>query len=162
MVEQFSLLLGLLNDDDVTDFDNIGLPFGPADFTGAYQWTLNLAPGASQTLFVGVGVNTAAPASGPPPPPADFIRGDSDGDGVLIGLSDSLYVLFFQFVSGSPPPPCMEAADIDGDGSFSGLLEAVYLLTHVFAMGPPPPQPYPECGPDPAPATSLGCVSNGC
>ena len=43
MVEQFSLLLGLLNDDSVTDFDNLGLPFGPADFTGAYQWTLDLA-----------------------------------------------------------------------------------------------------------------------
>lgn len=162
-VEQFSELLGLLNDGEVTDFDNLGLPFGPADFTGSYQWVLDLQPGESQSLFVGVGVNTTAPASGgPPPAPADFIRGDVDGDGVLIGLADSLYVLFFQFVSGSPPPPCMEAADVDGNGTFSGLLEGLYLLTQVFAMGPPPPPPYPRCGPDPDPATSLGCVLSGC
>ncbi len=63
------------------DLSDNGLPFGPADFTGAFQWNVSLIPGAQRTLrattghndvFVGQpgGVtyfgNTVGGASGPP------------------------------------------------------------------------------------------------
>lgn len=92
--------------------------------------------------------------------PGDFIRGDCDANGVLNGLVDTLFILAFAFQQG-PTPPCMEAADVDGNGDFNGLLDALYLLASLFSCCPPPP-PYPTCGPDPDPATSLGCESHPC
>lgn len=53
-----------LSNTTVTDFTNTGLPFGPGDFTGGLQWTLQLAPGASGTVRVYVACNqTATPVS---------------------------------------------------------------------------------------------------
>jgi len=55
---------GQLSNTTVTDFTNTGLPFGPGDFTGGLQWTLQLAPGASGTVQVYVACNqTATPVS---------------------------------------------------------------------------------------------------
>lgn len=49
----------------VENLNNTGLPFGPADFTGAFQWDINLAPGQSITLMSGFTLNGAAvPAPG--------------------------------------------------------------------------------------------------
>ena len=88
---------------------------------------------------------------------AVFVRGDSDGNGDFNGLSDGVFVLTYGFVPGSPEPPCFEAADADGDGTFNALVDGLYILQAAFAGGPLPPPPYPDCGPDPESATSLGC-----
>ena len=93
--------------------------------------------------------------------PGDFIRGDSDGNGTFSGLLDGLHLLAFGFSNG-PPPPCLEAADADGNAILNALPDAVYILAHGFSGGPPPPAPYPFCGMDPEPATSLGCAVSTC
>lgn len=90
-----------------------------------------------------------------------FIRGDADGDGIFNGLVDALFTLNFQF-AGGPVGPCLEAMDADGDGNFSGLVDALLILAHQFQAGPPPPAPYPECGNDPDPVTTLGCDGSSC
>ncbi len=96
-----------------------------------------------------------------PNPLPDFIRGDASGDGVFNGLSDAIVMLSFQF-SGGPAPACMESADANNDGLFNGLTDALWVLNHAFTGGPPPAAPYPACGVDPEPGTSLGCGVNAC
>lgn len=50
-VTPFAALLNALNDGDVDDLDNTGLPFGPGDFTGAFQFDdAALGAGASTTF----------------------------------------------------------------------------------------------------------------
>ena len=88
---------------------------------------------------------------------APFIRGDADGNGVFDGLLDALTILRFQFIAGDAPR-CLEAADVDGNGVFNGLFDAIYGLNHHFAGGPAPPHPYPRCGLDLSPTTSLSCL----
>lgn len=44
----------------VTNFGNTGLPFGSGDFTGGFQFTLQLAAGATETVSVHQACNTAA------------------------------------------------------------------------------------------------------
>lgn len=105
-------------------------------------------------------VDMGAYETQPPMTPA-FIRGDANGDGVFSGLVDALFVLAHQF-QGGPAPLCLEAADADGDGTFSGLLDGIRILSHTFSGGAAPPAPYPLCGFDPDPASSLGCAANGC
>ena len=90
-----------------------------------------------------------------------FIRADSDGNGIFNGLVDALFTLAFQF-QGGPAPVCLEAADADGDGTFNGLVDALYTLAFQFQGGTPPPAPYPDCGPDPDAPGSIGCDPNGC
>ena len=97
------------------------------------------------------------------PAPICMEAADVDGNGVFNGLVDARFLLLFQFVPGSPHPPCLEAADADGDGSLTGLVDGLYILNEQFVLGsPPPPPPYPDCGADPDPASSLGCQPNGC
>lgn len=47
----------LLSDAAITEFDNTGLPFGPADFTGGWQFSLLLPPSGSETVTVLLLVN---------------------------------------------------------------------------------------------------------
>ena len=47
--------------------------------------------------------------------------------------------------------------DANGDGLFNGLTDGLWILNHQFSGGPPPADPYPSCGMDPDPASSLGC-----
>ena len=159
-VTVFASLRSMLEDGDVTTLDNSGLPFAPGDFTGAFQWTLDLAPGESATVCATFGVNDGAPECGGSAGP-DFVRGDFDGNGMFNGLIDALAALDFQF-GGADPPICAEASDADGDGAFNGLIDALYMLAHQFQGADPPPAPYPMCGQDPDPAGSLGCAPNGC
>jgi hypothetical protein len=49
-----------LSNTTVTNFANTGLPFGPGDFTGGFQWTLQLAPGATGTVQLYIACNTTA------------------------------------------------------------------------------------------------------
>jgi len=79
------------------------------------------------------------------PPPAQFIRGDSNGDG-SVDVSDAVKIVFHLF-SGADLS-CRDAADIDDDEQLN-ITDAVRLLGHLFRGGPPPADPYPGSGPDP-------------
>ena len=59
-VTTWQILRTLLNDALVTDLDGTGLPFGPADYTGAFQWSLGLPPQASDTITSVLSVNEPA------------------------------------------------------------------------------------------------------
>ena len=66
-VNSFATLRGLLTNTAIDDLNNTGLPFGPADFTGAFQWTLIIPGGSDVTVnvFSSYGINTPAiPAPG--------------------------------------------------------------------------------------------------
>lgn len=47
----------LLNDTSADDFDSTGLPFGPGNFTGGFQWTLTLQPSESTEVAVVIGID---------------------------------------------------------------------------------------------------------
>jgi hypothetical protein len=48
----------VLGNTDLTNFSNTGLPFGPGDFTGAFQWApVNVPNGASATFTVNQAIN---------------------------------------------------------------------------------------------------------
>jgi hypothetical protein len=53
-VGEYSTLRDLLTDNAVTNLNNMGLPFGPGDFTAAYQWNVNLGAGGTTVFFVGL------------------------------------------------------------------------------------------------------------
>ena len=123
---------------------------------GAVVFNSIVVAGANQPLSFEDGSLLLVPLVGPP-----FLRGDADGSGEFMGLVDGLFILTWNF-QGGPEPPCLVAADSDGDEILNGLVDALYLLAHQFGGGPPPPAPYPNCGPDPDPATSLGCAVSTC
>lgn len=58
----------VLGDASVTNFDSTGLPFGPGDFTGGFQWSLSIPAGASRSVTAMIAVNTS------------LVRGDFDDD----------------------------------------------------------------------------------
>lgn len=93
-----------------------------------------------------------------PPANEPFYRGDADGDGVVNGLVDGLFLLDFQFLGG-PEPSCSDAADVDDDGVLNGLVDTLFLLAYAFTGGSPPPDPGPTiCGIDPT-ADGLDCAT---
>lgn len=49
-----------LSDATVTDFDGTGLPFGPADFTGGFQWTAAVAAGGTMQVRLHIACNVAS------------------------------------------------------------------------------------------------------
>ena len=85
-----------------------------------------------------------------------FLRGDDDASGV-VDLSDPVFNLSFQFLSGRAPP-CMDAADTDDSGLID-LSDPVYSLVHQFLSGPAPPAPgLKTCGKDPTADGFPKCV----
>lgn len=84
----------------------------------------------------------------------DFIRGDANVDGA-VDLGDSIALLGFLF-SGGVTPTCLEAVDVNDDLQVT-IADAIYLLGFAFGGGPAPAAPYPTCGQDPNPSSSLGC-----
>ncbi len=57
----------ILSDGALDNLDNSGFPFGPGDFTGAFQWTgLTLAPEQGVTLQAAIAINEAAPVPAAP------------------------------------------------------------------------------------------------
>jgi len=98
-----------------------------------------------------------------------FVRGDANADG-QVDLSDSVYILVYEF-GGGPAPPCADAADANDDGSLD-ISDPIYLLNWLFLSGPAPPDPTPvdasgvpsgtydpvlSCGPDPTPDSLPPC-----
>jgi len=52
-------VFGLLGDTSPTNFDNSGLPFTNADFTGAFQWNLNIPANGTASATVALSGNSA-------------------------------------------------------------------------------------------------------
>ena len=78
-VTSWRQLLNRLTNGNVTNLTDTGLPFGPGDFTGAYQWSLTLAAGETATVLTQFGTDAPLlpPTAMPTPEP---------GTGVLMGL----------------------------------------------------------------------------
>jgi hypothetical protein len=49
-----------LSNTTVTNFTSTGIPFGPGDFTGGFQWTLQLPAGGTGTAQLYIACNTTA------------------------------------------------------------------------------------------------------
>ncbi len=93
-------------------------------------------------------------------PPGDEIkRGDVNNDGG-VNIADAIFMLNDLFGDGSAPT-CLETADVNGDTGYN-IADAIFLLNNLFGDGPPPIGGHgprgADCGPDPEPASSLGCV----
>lgn len=64
-VTPFATLRGLLTNTLVNDFNNTGLPFGPGDWTGGYQWRLHVPAGGIVHILSSYALNDEAiPAPG--------------------------------------------------------------------------------------------------
>jgi hypothetical protein len=75
-----------------------------------------------------------------------FLRGDCNGDGNAVEVSDAHFLLNFNFVGGTTPI-CIAACDANGDGVVTGqTTDALYLLQFAFLGGPAPLDPFPGCG----------------
>lgn len=90
-----------------------------------------------------------------PVTPLEFIRGDSNDDGI-VDLSDGVYTNNYLFVAG-PPPVCQDAADADDNGILD-LIDSVFTWNHLFKGGPTIPEPSPNLGLDET-ADALTCES---
>lgn len=86
-------------------------------------------------------------------PVNDFIRGDSNDDGVL-NVSDAVFTLSFLFI-GDEQPECLAANDTNDDGAVN-ITDVIRTLNFLFLGGTnAPPAPFPDPGADPT--RDLGC-----
>ena len=82
-VMEYSDLQSMLTDTALDDFTDNGLPFGPEDYTGGYQWDLVIPAGESWALPIAIAVEEGTVTS----PTAEVITEDcsdgfdNDGDG---------------------------------------------------------------------------------
>ncbi len=60
-VSSFSALRASLADMDIDNLMNLGLPFGPGDFSGGYQWTRVIAPMATGVFEMELRLNVGDP-----------------------------------------------------------------------------------------------------
>ena len=88
------------------------------------------------------------------PDGAVFLRGDSNGDGVM-DISDPAATLGYLFL-GDAALDCLDAADADDSGALD-ISDAVVALDHLFLSGLPLPEPAAAPGPDPTP-DDLSCA----
>ena len=65
-VSNYSTIRDFLLDGNVNNLDDSGLPFGPGDYTGAFQWNLTIPAGQSVTV-------TSALAVSPVPEPGTLL-----------------------------------------------------------------------------------------
>ncbi len=84
-----------------------------------------------------------------------FRRGDSNSDG-SIDIADPIFVLGYLFRDAAPPG-CLEAANVNDDSALD-IADVVYMLSYIFRSMSPPRPPFPACGVDPDPTTSIGCL----
>jgi len=82
-----------------------------------------------------------------------FIRADANGD-LAVDLADPLFAGGWLF-GGGEAPGCLAAADSNGDQQID-VADMVHTLSYLFQGGASPAVPFPDCGPEPAPA--LGCA----
>jgi hypothetical protein len=82
----FPSVRNLLTDTDIDDLNNSGSPFGPGDFTSAFQWQYTLNAGASRSLQLLLTLNVEPPTCQPH-------NGDVDDNG-CVDDADLLAILF--------------------------------------------------------------------
>ena len=140
----------------IIDQELVETPLGSGDLSGLSR-ALVVDPsgdvdsdGVSNQEEAQLGFNPLDPAS----TPAFFIRGDANHDGV-VDLSDGIEALLVIF--GITSSSCLEALDVDDDARLT-LADPIRIFDHVFGGGPAPGSPYPEYGPDPAPAEGFPCT----
>ena len=85
-ISAYSGVRDLLTDTDIDDLNNSGSPFGPGDFTSAFQWQYTLNAGASRSLQLLLTLNVEPPTCQPH-------NGDVDDNG-CVDDADLLAVLF--------------------------------------------------------------------
>ncbi len=91
-------------------------------------------------------------------PSAEFLRGDTNGDGSR-NVSDVVGILRYLFASSSEAV-CRDALDVDDSGRID-ITDPLVLLDLTFgARQRTPAEPYRECGRDPTP-DRLGCAVAG-
>ncbi len=150
-----------LQDTMLTDLPDLGLPFGPGDYTGAYQWELSIPAGETETVYVVCTYNeeAVAPTGGPVGP--EFIRGDCTNDGG-VSIPDVIRLLGHLFPGTQPVViDCMDACDADDNGALA-LPDAINMLNALFAS-PIVPLPEPSsCGEDPTDNDLLDCAMPIC
>lgn len=86
----------------------------------------------------------------------EFIRGDTNGDG-LVDLSDAVGALSSLFTPAFDP--CVDALDVNDDGMVD-ISDPVSLLGFLFSTDAAPPAPHPGCGLD-ATVDALSCAPFG-
>lgn len=111
-VTGYDAVRAALANSTITNLNNSGLPFGPGDFTGAFQWNLSIPQGGSTVIRAAFALNMSADAGGGECP------GDFDANGVR-DLQD-LAVLLGAFGNSA-------AGDLDGDGD-TDLQDLAFLL----------------------------------
>lgn len=85
-------------------------------------------------------------------PTSEFIRGDSNDDGI-VNISDAVFTLSFLFI-GDEQPECLAATDANDDGS-ANITDVILTLNFLFLGNEAPAAPFPGPGEDPTP--DLGC-----
>jgi hypothetical protein len=108
------------------------------------RWTSAIAISVLPVLS---GISSAAV-----PPPARFLRGDANGDGILSQADVITLIRYFQ--SGSVPA-CADAADFDDSGTLE-ITDLVNLVGFFYLEGQYPSPPFLAPGEDPTP-DELGC-----
>lgn len=118
-VTTFATLRTSLTNTSITNLNNTGLPFAPADFTGAFQWDVTVPANETVTVTAYIGLN-AIPSTDVP-----LCPGDADGD-LDVDLTDLAFLLTnFGLPSGAERAD----GDLDGDGDVD-LVDLATLLSH--------------------------------
>jgi hypothetical protein len=142
--------------DDSEESQGTGVIFRTAFAEGEHtvRLTATDSTGKSVTAEVRIVAGGCAPGDCAP----RFLRGDCDGDGRIVGVTDAIKLLGFSFL-GAPKPPCLAACDANGDGRAVGqITDAVYILLFSYLGGPPPVAPFPACGDGNLPTDpAVGC-----
>jgi hypothetical protein len=102
----------------------------------------------------GAGIDIGAYEFGDCAGPQQFVRGDSNADG-MTDLGDAIAILFALFMS--EPIPCLKAADVINDGKL-GIPDVIFLLSYLFLNSQAPDEPLRSCGIDQTP-DELTCDS---
>ena len=87
------------------------------------------------------------------PPAPQFIRGDSNLDG-LVNISDGVKIVRHLFAG--VPVNCQAALDVNDDGGIN-LTDAIFVLNFLYRGGAAPTAPYPRQGRDVSDVDELGC-----
>ena len=87
------------------------------------------------------------------PPAPQFIRGDSNLDGV-VNISDGVRIVRHLFAG--VPIGCQDALDANDDGRLN-VTDAIRVLDFLYRGGRAPSAPYPAQGRDASDNDELGC-----
>jgi hypothetical protein len=127
-VATFATVRTGLTNAGIDNCGNTGLPFAAADFTGALQWNMTLAPGESRTIRAALSLNMTADAGGGPPPcDPDY---NQDGN---VDQDDVAYLV--NVIAGGANPTGRDP-DFNRDGNVDQ--DDYRALVDVIAGGPCP------------------------